>query len=695
MDRGITLCYILDGREYRIQETDENVKVQVHIVQGDGGAQERWISLENCSGREIFLKHAVLWSADSQQELGIGEGNCRVYRSGRHKNDMPGTFALGTFDESMGDVLGSMTESGDKAEAGEGSRRIISDHLTIFQGEEKSLCVEFPDGRKQLFETFLTLDETLALKKAEARVLWNVQLSAGKGGESERVRLVYTEDVEGEVKRFAVDKAERFGKRCGKHPAVFCTWYYYGLTVSYQDVKTNLDIMKEKGLPFDVFQLDEGWEITLGEWEANAKFPIPMEQLAAEIKEAGYEPGIWTSPFIAHETASIWKEHPEWKLLDKQGKPCLFPMNDTVYHVLDITNPATYEYFTELYRKLTFDWGYTYHKLDFTRAAVIYEDADFYDKTVTLAECYYEAVKAIRQGMGEEAYFLMCGGLYDPIIGLVDAQRTGSDVLSMWSSNINKGGKTAPYTIKQNALRYYMNEWWDNDPDALMIRINDTMERGLRLTYGLLNEEEVKTSVINQFMGGGLMCTTEPLDKISQDRLLENRRILPVLSREARPIKLLEESRFPGSMDVYIEEADVHYLCMINWEDEASKKVSFSIAEMLPGYAAPGERYIVCDYYQGKYYLDVDSEAVLDFEEILPHGGNVYKVAKMGDTPQVIASTGHYSMGGEFALLEMDGEQLRYVVDNPFDCTNQYKIWLPDGRIVSLEVGKGKQEGRI
>ena len=51
-------------------------------------------------------------------------------------------------------------------------------------------------------------------------------------------------------------------------------------------------------------------------------------------------------------------------------------MNDTTYYVLDITHPDTLPYFTELYRHLTFDWGYTYHKLDFTRAAVIYEDAD-------------------------------------------------------------------------------------------------------------------------------------------------------------------------------------------------------------------------------------------------------------------------------------------------------------------------------
>ena len=67
----------------------------------------------------------------------------------------------------------------------------------------------------------------------------------------------------------------------------------------------------------------------------------------------------------------------------------------------------------------------------------------------------------------------------------------------------------------------------------------------------------------------------------------------------------------------------------------------------------------------------------------------------MGNLPQIIASTGHYSMGGEFSVLEMEGAQLHYKVENPFDCVNHYKMWLPDGRIVSLEAGRGRQEGWI
>ena len=105
-------------------------------------------------------------------------------------------------------------------------------------------------------------------------------------------------DAIGAINRFAADKAERYGSRNAGNPSVFCTWYYYGLTVSYEDVITNLNRMKQLKLPFDVFHIDEGWEKTFGEWEPNEKFPVPMKEVAEQIKEAGYRPGIWTSPFV-------------------------------------------------------------------------------------------------------------------------------------------------------------------------------------------------------------------------------------------------------------------------------------------------------------------------------------------------------------------------------------------------------------
>ncbi len=690
---NFSVCYIMNGIQHIIQQSDKNVKITPFVTGQSENEQEIMLNIENCSDHEIYLKYAILWETNKVDDLEIGQTPYEVYRSGRHKNDMPGTFTLGHSDERMKDVLGSMSESGDKTDGEAGARKIISDHLTVIKGSDRSLVIEFIGGRKQLFETVLTLDEEFGFKSVSSSVLFNIFVAPGQSVETEPVKLVWTNDVEAEIELFAEDKVAKYGSRTGARPAVFCTWYYYGLTVTYEDVKTNLEIMRDRKMPFDVFQVDEGWEITLGEWKPNEKFPVPMKQVADEIKEAGFRPGIWTSPFIAHESASIWQEHPEWRLCDKAGNPCLFPMNDTIYQVLDITNPATYEYFTDLYKMLTYEWGYTYHKLDFTRAAVIYEDANFYDKKITLADAYFRAVSAIRKGMGEESYFLMCGGLYDPIIGLVDAQRTGSDVLSMWSSNINKDGKTAPYTIKQSVLRYYMNKWWDNDPDALMIRRNETMERNLRLTYGLLNDEEVKTSVINQFMGGGIMCATEPLDKIDEDRLMEYRRILPVLDSVTRPVDLMENTRFPGMVDVYMKSMDAHVLCVVNWDDNESMTVEISVEKLLPDFVDVDAKYLICDYYSGDYYANVSAGEVINPASIAPHGANVFKIVKIQDKPYVVKSTGHYSMGGEFERLEMVDGKLHYVINNKLDLPVQYEILLPDGRSVSLTVNRGMQEG--
>ena len=654
------------------------LRVEKIVVQKTDVREEYYFTIHNDSDQDVFLDKFDMLEITSLEQLGLSDKECRCYRSGRHKNDMPSTFTFGQLDDSMKDAMGGMTESGDKAEA-DVAGVIVSDHLTVLGTEGNYVIIAFATGRDQLFNTSIVVDSEGKFKKLVSQVEFGIRLKAGASCNTETIYIEKTANVAEAIDRFATDKVERYGTRNQAHPSVFCTWYYYGLTVTYEDVKTNLELMAEKNLPFDIFQVDEGWEITLGEWLPNHKFPKPMKTVADEIKAAGYRPGIWTSPFIAHETATIWQKHPEWKLLNKEGKPCLFPMNDDIYHVLDITNPATWEYFYELYRMLTFDWGYTYHKLDFTRASVIYEDAVYYDDTITLAQAYYQAVKAIREGMGEDSYFLMCGGLYDPIIGLVDAQRTGSDVLSMWSSNINKDGKTAPYTIKQSVLRYYMNTWWNNDPDALMVRKNEVMERGVRMSYGLLNDEEVKTSTVNQFMGGGLVCSTEPLDKICDERLYELRHIMPVMPTKLTPLGFMEGERFPENMKIDICGKKMACIARINWSDDEDMPLVFTLTEdMLPAGADAAGKFVVCDFYGDLYQTGVQVGDEVTMSTLKPHGATIIKIEPMCGKPMIVGSTGHYSMGAELDKLEIADGKLQFVYKNPFDFPVKYKILLPE-----------------
>lgn len=670
-------------------------KVEKVILEQTADREVFYFTIENISGKDAYLGRVDMFEASSLTELGLDENDCVCFRSGRHKNDMPGVFTFGKLDDAMKDAMSGMTESGDKAEETAGGM-INSDHLTILGKEGNYVVIAFFTGRDQLFRTDIAVDDQGAFKRLVSQVEFNIRMKAGECRRTETIYIERTANAEDAIERFAAKKASIYGTRNQADISVFCTWYYYGLTVTYEDVKTNLEEMKRRKLPFDVFQLDEGWEQILGEWEANEKFPKPMKELADEIREAGYRPGIWTSPFVAHETASIWKEHPEWKLRDKEGNPCLFPMNDLIYHVLDITHPETWEYFTELYRKLTFDWGYTYHKLDFTRASVIYEDAALFDDTITLAQAYYQAVKAIRKGMGEDSYFLMCGGLYDPIIGLVDAQRTGSDVLSMWSSTINKNGKTAPYTIKQSILRSYMNAWWNNDPDALMVRKNETMERNLRLTYGLLNDEEVKTSTVNQFMSGGLVCSTEPLDKIDDERLYNLRHVMPVLPATVRPIGMMQWKRYPEAVKIQLSEKKIACLAYVNWSDEENMGLCFKLDEdMLPAGCCSNEKFAVCDFYGKVHQTDVSVGDEVKMSTLAPHAATVLKIEPMGVSPIVVESDGHFSMGAELLGLDIVDGQLQMTYNNPFDHVIRYKVMLPEGYVaakeskyIDIEIGK-------
>ena len=630
--------------------------------------------ITNVSGREIFLEKAELFQAFSLSDYGL-EPPYDIFRSGRHKNDLPGVFTTGCRDERLADVAAVMAESGEGLEEKNRSR-IVSDHLTLIKGREgKVLAIEFPNGRSQLFETVIRLDDAAEFESVASAALFNILLKPGRTVVSETIRIAETKDVQEEVRAFAGRKAKLYHARSGRRPAVFCTWYYYGLTVSEADVMTCLEIIRRRKLPYDVFQVDEGWEITLGEYEANHKFPSGMKAIAEKIREAGYIPGIWSSPFVAHPTASIWQSHPEWILRQKDGTPCRFPMNDTYYYVFDITDQGTLDYFTEIFRKFTEDWGYAYHKLDFTRAAVIYEDAAFHDPTITLAEAFVRSVQAIRKGMGEDSFFLMCGGLYDPVIGLVDGQRTGSDVLSMWSSNINKNGRTLPYTIRQSVLRYYMNAWYANDPDALMIRRNEVMERNLRLTYGLLNDAEAQTSVINQFASGGLMCQTEPLDRMDEDRLMMIRHILPVIETETRPLDLLSKDRFPKAVDVLVKKTGAHCLCVINWSDTEAETAGVHLSDLS---LEEGE-YAVCDFHAGMYRTKVRENETVSFGTIRPHGAAVIKIERMTGQPIIVKSDDHYSMGGECEVLAVRDNRLLIRRKSILPVDVHYTVLLPEG----------------
>lgn len=106
-------------------------------------------------------------------------------------------------------------------------------------------------------------------------------------------------------------------------------------------------------LSFDVFQLDDGWQITHGDWEPTKKFPSGMKALADKIKATGRTAGHWLAPFMVTKLSSVYRDHPDWLLRDEHGKPVPVGLTwEGVPYTLDVSHPEVLKWIDQLIRKI-------------------------------------------------------------------------------------------------------------------------------------------------------------------------------------------------------------------------------------------------------------------------------------------------------------------------------------------------------
>jgi hypothetical protein len=653
-------------------------------------------------GQETVRLHRLsplLLEGSESMQLGTGLSDVSgwsFYRSGRQKNDLPSVCVLGSYDEAYADALVGLTETG-KRHGGADERtttEIVSDELSVIVGKKAdgtdiALLIGFTGGTHQLTECRIRTDgKRQQLERLEAACLLDgVPLHPGESRAGEWLRLDCGDPFT-VVNRFVHAKQEETGSIAAPNPpSVFCTWYYYGDTVHQDDVYGNLEAMVQRDIPIDVVQIDEGWERRFGDWEANHRFPDGMQRAAERIREAGYRPGIWTAPFLVEPRCELRFHREDWLLRNRKGEPILFYMNQTHNFILDVTRPDVQVWIEELYRKLT-AWGYTYHKLDFTRAVAIEEDADYYNPNVTRAEAYRMGIEAVRRGMGEKGYLLICGGMFSAPAGLVDAHRTSSDVLSMWSERQGRqGGKVAPFTIKQNVLRYWMNDLWHNDPDALMVRRQSHKIRFLDLSLGLLNDDEARVTALNQYWGGGLVCFTEPMAEIDEDRIGLLRHAVPALGKSAVPRDMYKGKRYSSVLDVEVDRSEQglgrwHTVSVVNWNDHA-EDASIQLDESLVGsFAKDHERFAVAEFWSGRVWRDLTYGSLIELGLLAAHSAAHLKiVGEPAEQPVLLYTNGHFAMGGqEVSAIRRAGRSVSVALDWRWCYPLRVAILAPAGR---------------
>ena len=255
--------------------------------------------------------------------------------------------------------------------------------------------------------------------------------------------------------------AEQLGNRFGKTkendaPRVWCSWYslYYAIDERILHKIFN----KLDGFPFDVIQVDDGWQVDIGDWEANQKFPSGMNALAEKIKSTGRRAGLWLAPLIATKSSRLFREHSDWFLRRDDGKfvSAGFNWGEHLY-ALDTTHPDVIAWLVALMKQVR-AWGFDYLKLDFLYGGALkgkrYKD-------LPREAAYRECLRTLREAMGVDAFFLTCGTPILPAIGLCDAMRIGPDVAHYWEKYRDAYllyNPTTPST--RNAIRTVLHRLW-------------------------------------------------------------------------------------------------------------------------------------------------------------------------------------------------------------------------------------------
>ncbi|MCB1189667.1 MAG: alpha-galactosidase [Leptospiraceae bacterium] len=361
---------------------------------------------------------------------------------------------------------------------------------------------------------------------------------------------VFEESPELRLEKFGAQFAKKFEipELPTKVPIGWCSWYYYYTNISENIILTNLRESVERKLPFDVFQIDDGYQREIGDWlETNIKFPSGMAYLAEEIRKSGYKPGLWLAPFIVRKKSNFYNMYPEAILKDENEKPVKAIWNplwglDSMYS-LDVTHPAAIEMLENVFKTLVKEYGYTYLKLDFLFAASL--DGVAYNPKLTPAERYSSALKLIRKVVGKDVFLLGCGAPLIPSVGIFDGMRIGCDVTPFWYAswfrNLLKD-KHALCTEKALINAIFRNFWhknvWLNDPDCLLVRKDKN-----KMNY---NQTILMASVISLL--GGMFFASDNLKTMETERydLLKKAIELHSICSAKRAIPLdIFENKFP------------------------------------------------------------------------------------------------------------------------------------------------------
>ena len=453
----VTYSVVGKNKATALDEGNMDIDIERENLRLSANSYITRLKITNKSGTMMKLISAYPFISDDLKIADIPSSNWMVLNGTRQLNDIPAVCTLGIRDDAFYKAVDRLSEEGIMLKNCEDGDAVISgDFITIIKAGKSYASIEILSEENQLTDISISIDVNGDLKAVRAGGDYNCLLEPDDIKMTDWVRISESGNYLHLLDNYTIHNQGVHASTI--HLADRAMVYSLDKNLTFENLSDKLSLASHLKIPFNYFVIGNGWQRAFGDWEGNDNFSDNMRREAEKISSLGFKAGIWTAPFIIDKNSEIFKEEKRLLLHHADGSVCLAKIDGREYAVLDVSSPEALDWLDMLYQRLS-AFGYYFHDVDYTNMFVLQKDVVLSNPTVSVTEAYLNALKTIKNAIGEHGYLNVSNGFVNPLAGVASSAKVCSD--AFWNGQANRKEKL-PSLVNQLAYRGFMNKWWYN-----------------------------------------------------------------------------------------------------------------------------------------------------------------------------------------------------------------------------------------
>lgn len=522
---------------------------------------------------------------------------------------------------------------------------------------KKSLLLGFVTLADQYSRIIVSMNKKTGLRLTILSDGEEIKLIPGAEVYSEELFCFYNNQSDGGLEIYAQETAKRM-KPCPwkSKPTGWSSWRPFGHNVTEKDIFNQVKFFSihRNEFPIEYIQIDDGYQPYWGDWlRPNRKqFPRGMKYVIKKIRENNFKAGIWIAPVCVDKNSPLAKRHPDWFIMDKNGKPIIMSGYEKMQiYVLDPSLRPVREHIRRVLKKMVLDWGVEFFKLDF----LVYVDVAialggvFQNRKMTRVQAVRLVIKTIRDAIGPEKLILLGTSSISAGLGLVNVSRISTDIGVVWRNphwEKKYNEETGVLACARNVINrcYFHNRFWINDPDTIQLS-NETLRGSSPETC--ITPEENKLWITMVGLTNGSVMLSEQMENVFPERYELFQKVFPLSGYKAKPFVI---DRFRRSRpELWLLDINHHHekwkiLGVFNFEDRAKTHIiTFEDMSLEKGC------YHMCEFWSEKYLGKITNKIVV--RDIPPHRCQLLVIKKVESNPQILSTSFHITQGTEIRKI--------------------------------------------